>query len=74
MQLIGGNTLMIRGNLRQNISNIEDYLFGTPEEQLKDQEHLKDDLVYRYLPFIVGAVAIGFMLFIFHLANINQIK
>ena len=53
---------------------VRELLFKTPEEKRAEekyiQEYLKDDWLYQYLPFIVGAVAIGFMLFIFHLVNV----
>jgi len=55
---------MTRGNFKQNISNIEDYVFGIYEEQIAEQEYLKDDWFYQYLPWIVGTVAIGFILIV----------
>lgn len=53
---------MVRGGVRE-------LLFKTPEEQKAEEEYiqryLKDDWLYQYLPFITGAVAIGFILLIF---------
>ena len=60
---------MARGGIRE-------LLYKTPEQQKAEEEYiqkyLKDDWFYQYLPFIVGAVAIGFMLFSFYLININR--
>ena len=57
---------MARGGVRE-------LLFRTPEEKRAEEEyiekHLKYNWLYQYLPFIVGAVAIGFMLFSFHLVD-----
>lgn len=48
---------------------VRELLFGTPEQQKAEEEYiqkyLKDDWLYQYLPFIVGAVAIGTELFMF---------
>jgi len=60
---------MARGGVRE-------LLYKTPKQQKAEEEYiqkyLKDDWFYQYLPFIVGAVAIGFMLFSFYLININR--
>jgi hypothetical protein len=58
---------MVRGGVRE-------LLFKTPEEQMTEGEYihryLKDDWFYKYLPFIVGAVVIIAMLFIFYLMSV----
>jgi|GEM_PF-4553073 len=58
---------MARGGVRE-------LMFKTPQEQRAEEEYiqkyLKDDWLYQYLPFVVGAVAIGFMLFCFYLVNV----
>ena len=60
---------MARGGVRE-------LMFKTPEEQMSEEEYiqkyLKDDWFYQYLPFVVGAVAIGFMLLCFYLVNISN--
>ena len=60
---------MARGGVRE-------LMFKTPEEQMSEEEYiqkyLKDDWFYQYLPFVVGAVAIGFMLLCFYLLDINN--
>jgi len=57
---------MARGDVRE-------LLFRTPEQKRSEKEYiekyLKDDWVYQYLPIIVGAVAIGFMLFSFYIVD-----
>jgi len=60
---------MLRGGIRE-------LLYKSPEEQKAEEEYiqkyLKDDWFYQYLPFIVGAVAIGFMLVSFYIIDINK--
>jgi len=55
---------------------VRELLFGTPEEQRVEdeyiQKYLKDDWVYQYLPFIVGIVALGFVLVSFYIIDINK--
>jgi len=55
---------------------VRELMFKTPKEQIAEQEyiqkHLKDDWLYQYLPFIVGAVGIGFMLIVFHLVDVYK--
>jgi len=57
---------MARGGIRE-------LLYKTPEQQKAEEEYiqkyLKDDWFYQYLPFIVGLVAIVFMLFMTYLTR-----
>jgi len=60
---------MARGGIRE-------LLYKTPEEKRAEEEYiqkyLKNDWLYQYLPLIVGAVAIVFMLIVFNLFGINR--
>jgi len=59
---------MARGGIRE-------LLYKTPEEKRAEeyiQKYLKDDWLYQYLPFIVGAVAIVFMLIVVNLFDVNK--
>jgi len=60
---------MTRGGIRE-------LLYKSPTQQKAEdeyiQKYLKDDWLYQYLPFIIGAVALGFMLVSFYIIDINK--
>jgi len=60
---------MTRGGIRE-------LMYRSPEQQKAEEEYiqkyLKDDWLYQYLPFIVGALVIVFMLVVFNLVYVNK--
>jgi len=57
---------MARGRIRE-------LMYRSPKQQRAEEEYiqkyLKDDWLYQYLPFIVGAVGIGFILLMAYLTR-----